>query len=167
MLSLSGATEIGTSAQGPALLLAPMTQDAAEFLGAAFSLIDPWARYPLTTGALGAHLGANEPGAPRYALRVGGEPRGAMTLRLNWFSGPYLQFLGVLPCVQGQGIGSLALTWLEAGARADGARNVWVAASDFNTGAIRLYERHGFARVAIIDKLVCDGRDEVLLRKKL
>ena len=56
---------------------------------------------------------------------------------------------------------------IEDSARAEKARNVWVAASDFNAGAIRLYERHGFARVAVIDSLVSDGRDEVLLRKKL
>ncbi len=167
MLSLSEPTEIGTSTNGTPIVLAPMTPEAAGTLGEAFSAIDPWARYPFTAQALSTHLGTIEIGAPRYVLRAELETAGTMTLRLNWFSGPYLQFFGTLPRFQRQGIGALALTWLESGARADKARNLWVAASDFNAGAIRLYERHGFERVALIDNLVSDGRDEVLLRKKL
>ncbi len=171
MLSLSEPTEIGTQPGGARVVLAPMTPDAAQILGASFSQIDPWVRYPLSAAGLGSHLGAHlgaiEAGAPRYVLRLGETPCGAVCLRLNWFCGPYVQFLGVVPEHQGQRLGSCVLTWLEAGARVQGVRNIWVAASDFNAGAIRLYERHGFVRVAHIDNLVCDGRDEVLLRKRL
>lgn len=167
MLSLSGAIEIGTSSNGARVTIAPMTTVAAENIGPAFSKIDPWVRYPMSASALSTHLGTAEPGAPRYVLRSENETAGAMTLRLNWFSGPYLQFLGVLPAVQGQGIGSLALAWFEKAASVEAARNLWVAASDFNTGALRLYERHGFKRVALIDSLVADGLNEVLLRKRL
>ncbi len=167
MLSLSEPTEIGAAANGARVFLAPMTPDAAESLGAAFSQIDPWVRYPLSDAGLGAHLGALEASAPRYVLRLGETPCGAVCLRLNWFSGPYVQFLGIVPEYQGRSLGSCVLTWLEAAASAQGVRNLWVAASDFNTGAIRLYERHGFVRVALVDNLVCDGRDEVLMRKKL
>ncbi len=167
MLSLSEPTEIGATLTGAPVFLAPMTPAAAGTLGEAFSAIDPWVRYPFTAQALSTHLGTNEPGAPRYVLHAENETAGTMTLRLNWLSGPYLQFFGVVPSFQGQGIGSLVLSWLEAGARAEKARNLWVAASDFNAGAIRLYERHGFKRVALIDNLVSDGRDEVLLRKRL
>ena len=144
-----------------------MTLDLAATLGASLSEIDPWVRYPFPKPALGAHLAAVEPGAPRYILKAGTASCGAVGLRLNWFSGTYLQFLGILPGMQRQGLGSIVLSWLEAGARAQSARNVWVAASDFNTGAIRLYERHGFKRVALIEGLVADGLNEVLLRKRL
>ncbi len=171
MLSLLEPIDIGTSASGTRISLAPMTLDAADALGAAFSKIDPWVRYPLNPAGhgaiLGAHLGAIEPGAPRYEVSAGAAACGAVGLRLNWFSGPYLQFLGILPGFQGQGLGSMVLSWLDAAAREHGARNVWVAASDFNAGAIRLYEKHGFKRVAVIDNLVADGLNEVLLRKKL
>ncbi len=167
MLSLSKPIEIGAAVNGARVFLAPMTPEAAQTLGAAFAQRDPWSRYPLSAAGLGAHLGALESGAPRYAVQVDGAACGAIILRLKWFSGPYLQFFGVLPNVQGQGIGSHALAWLESAARAEAARNLWVAASDFNTGAIRLYERHGFVRVALVDNLVSDGRDEVLMRKKL
>ena len=167
MLSLSEPTEIGTSANGQSVFLAPMTPDAAVALGASLSEINPWVRYPFPKPALGAHLAAVEPGAPRFVLKAGTASCGAVGLRLNWFSGPYLQFLGILPEHQGQGLGSMVLSWLEVRARAQNARNLWVAASDFNAGAIRLYERHGFRRVAVIDGLVSDGLNEVLLRKKL
>lgn len=167
MLSLSEPTEIGAALTGAPLFLAPMTPAAAGTLGEAFSAIDPWVRYPFTAQALSTHLGTNEPGAPRYVLHAENETAGTMTLRLNWLSGPYLQFFGILPRFQRQGIGSVALTWLESGARAEKARNLWVAASDFNTGALRLYERHGFQRVARLDDLVKDGFTEVLMRKRL
>ena len=165
MLSLSEPIEIGAAANGAHVSLAPMTPDAAQILGAEFAKIDPWVRYPLSAAGLGAHLGAIEPGAPRYVLRLSDAPCGAVCLRLNWFGGPYLQFLGILPEMQGQRLGSSVLTWLDAAARAQEMRNVWVAASDFNTGAIRLYERHGFKHVALIESLVADGLNEVLLRK--
>ena len=167
MLSLSELTEIGAAANGARVFLAPMTPATAQMLGAAFSQIDPWVRYPLSAAGLGAHLGALEASAPRYVLRLGETPCGAVCLRVNWFSGPYVQFLGIVPGHQGQSLGSCVLTWLEAAARAQGVRNIWVAASDFNTGAIRLYERHGFVRVALVDNLVCDGLNEVLMRKRL
>ncbi len=167
MLSLSKPIEIGVTSNSARVSLAPMTPDAAQTLGAAFAQIDPWIRYPLSAAGLGAHLDALEPAAPRYVVQIDGAACGAIILRLKWFSGPYVQFLGVLPNVQGQGIGSHALAWLESAARTEAARNLWVAASDFNTGAIRLYERRGFMRVALVDNLVSDGLNEVLLRKRL
>ena len=45
------------------------------------------------------------------------------------------------------------------------ARNLWVCASSYNEGALRLYERHGFHRVATLPGLLIDGDDEILLRK--
>ncbi len=167
MLSLSEPTEIGTSTNRTPIVLAPMRPEDAPALGAAFSVIDPWVRYPLTHDALAKFLGTIEPSAPRYLIREGGDAAGTLTVRLNWLGGPYLQFLAVVPTHQKNGIGALALSWFEGAARKEKARNLWVAASDFNAGAIRLYERHGFQRVAVIDSLIADGLDEVLMRKKL
>lgn len=167
MLNLSQAVEIGTAPSGEPVTLAPMTAVVAARLGPEFSRIEPWVRYPLAPGALTKHLSTLEPGAPRYEIRVGRETGGTLTVRVNWLAGPYLQFLAVLPEFQRNGIGALALHWLENAARGENARNLWVAASDFNTGAIQLYERHGFKRVAAIECLLFDGRDEVLMRKRL
>jgi GNAT superfamily N-acetyltransferase len=149
------------------VLIGRMSALEAQRLGAAFAALDPWASYPYPAEKLVAYLGAQEPGAPRFLLRVDGEIAGAAGLRLNWLRGPYLQFLGILPGFQRGGLGSAVLAWIEREARRGGDRNLWVAASDFNAGAIRFYEGHGFAQVARLDGLVCGDRAEILLRKRL
>lgn len=151
----------------PEIVLEPMTPDGAGMLGEAFAGIDPWARYPFSASALEGYLGTNEAGAPRYAIRAGGALAGATGVRHAWLRGPYLQFLGVLPSFQSLGIGGRVVAWFEAEARASNERNIWVATSDFNSDALRFYERHGFQRAALLDGLVRDGVAEVLLRKRL
>ena len=154
------------SSGGAGVTLEPMSVQVAEALGPAFAAIDPWLSYPYPASALTAYFSTVEPGAPRYALRVEGNSAGAIGIRDNWLRGPYLQFLGVLPQYQRQGIGELVLEWFEARASAAHERNLWVAASDFNGHAIAFYERHGFMRVASLDGLVRDGTTEILLRKR-
>jgi len=139
---------------------------AAE-LGVAFSFIEPWVRYPFSSQALEAYLAAEEPGAPRKIIKLGDTIVGALGLRLNWLRGHYIQFLGVLPGAQGMGIGGSVIAWLARETARTGGRNLWVAASEFNEGALRLYERHGFARLATLEDLIMDGRDEILLRRRL
>jgi GNAT superfamily N-acetyltransferase len=150
-----------------ALEAAPLRVEQAQRLAEAFAAIDPWASYPYPASALAQYFRATEPGAPRFALFLHGDLVGVLGLRVNWLRGPYVQFLGILPSFQRQGIGARVLAWVEAEARGAKERNLWVAASDFNTEAIRFYERHGFAPVASLDDLVREGRSEVLLRKKL
>ena len=139
----------------------------AASLGAAFAAISPWADYPYPASALAAYFKKSEAGAPRYQIVFGGQIAGVAGLRDDWLRGPYLQFLGILPGFQGRGLGACVLAWFERTARDGGQRNLWVAASDFNTAAIRFYQRHGFAACASLDGLVADGRTEILLRKKL
>lgn len=99
----------------------------------------------------------------RTRWRLGGRTRS----ELNWLRGPYIQFLGFIPEHQGHGLGTRVLEKLECDARAEGARNLWVAASAFNANALRFYLRHGFERAAVLDGLIQDGIEEVLLRKRL
>jgi GNAT superfamily N-acetyltransferase len=151
----------------PQVALADMTDAAARQLGPAFAAMEPWSVYPMSAEAMTAYFSANEPGAPRFVIRVGDEVVGAVGLRLNWMRGPYLQVLGVLPEWQGDGVGKLVLTWFELAARARGDRNLWVAVSDFNPGAARFYNRFGFKRVADLADLIRDGKTEILLRKPI
>lgn len=144
-----------------------MRDDEARDLGRRFAAIDPWARYPFPPQGLHAYFAAKVPGSPRYALRAGDVVVGAIGLKQEWMYGPYIQFLGLLPGHQAQGTGARVLSWCEDAARAEGERNLWVAASDFNTRAIGFYERFGFERVATLDSLVRDGVTEILFRKKL
>ena len=154
-------------ARGGTLVVAPLAADDGERLGTAFAAIDPWAAYGYPAAALSKFLLAVEPGAPRFALQVGGEVAGAAVIRTAWLRGPYLQFIGVTPAHQNSGLGSAVLDWMEREARAAGERNLWVAVSEINTDAQRLYERHGFIQAARLDDLAWDGRTEILMRKRL
>lgn len=151
----------------PAVELGSFAQFEAGQAGVICAGMDPWARYRIPAPELAALLAQVEPGAPRFAIRVNGRLEGALVLRTNWLAGPYIQLLALAPNVQGQKIGALVMEFIEAQARKSTARNLWVAASDFNAGALRFYERHGFVRTAEIDALLRNDRNEVLLRKKL
>ncbi len=56
----------------------------------------------------------------------------------------YISALAVLPARQGQGLGGGLLRYLEAEARAAGKTRLTLDVVNSNTGARRLYERHGF-----------------------
>lgn len=145
----------------------PMSAEAAQVLGYALAQIDPWAHYAYTATALATLLTAEEPGALRFQIRADNVIAGAIVIRSQWLRGPYLQFLGILPAYHRRGLGRSALSWFEAHARAEGARNLWVAASEFNVAAQTFYERHGFVRVATLDDLIAEGTAEILFRKRL
>jgi diamine N-acetyltransferase len=149
------------------LALSIVLAGEAHALGALFAGMDPWRRYLIGAAELAAFFSAIEPGASRFAIRHDGQLAGGVVVRSNWFRGPYIQTFALAPERQGRGIGSAVVAFIEREARAHGDRQVWVAASDFNTRAIAFYERHGFARVAAIDGLLRDDRTEILLRRKL
>jgi ribosomal protein S18 acetylase RimI-like enzyme len=144
-----------------------MTPANAKVLAQALAEIDPWARYAFTPAALTDYLAATEADAPKFSISADGKLAGAVGVRLNWLRGPYLQFLGILPAFQHQGIGTQVLIRFESDARAARDQNLWVATSDFNTRALAFYERHGFSRVAVLDGLIGPGAAELLLRKPL
>lgn len=151
----------------PVVTLQAMTPESAAILSQHFAVMDPWLRYAMEAPALAAYLTRPEQSAPRFEIHVGGTLAGAAGIRENWLRGSYLQFLGLLPAFQRQGLGELVLAWFEGAARARSDRNLWVAAAEFNHGALRFYERHGFRRAALLEDLVQDGFTEVLFRKKL
>jgi ribosomal protein S18 acetylase RimI-like enzyme len=145
----------------------PMDASTAEILGPLMANIDPWAHYKYTSSALTAYLATQECDAPRFAIKANGSLAGAVGIKKNWLRGPYLQFLGVLPIHQNQGIGKAVLAWFEKDARETHAQNIWVLASDFNARALSFYEKHGFSRIATLLDLVVDDTSEILLRKRL
>ena len=149
------------------LIVEPLVAAEGARLGAVFAGIDPWAAYGYAAATLSAFLAGHEPGAQRLALTIDGETIGTAVVRPGWLRGPYLQFLAVVPGAQGRGIGSAFISWMEREARDAKERNLWVAASEINTGAIRLYERQGFKQIATLDDLAWDGRAEILMRKRL
>lgn len=147
--------------------LVGMSEQHGQTLGEVFASIDPWLRYGFEASSLTAYLTRTEVNAPRFAILMGTKLAGAIGIRETWLSGPYLQFLGVLPEFQTRGLGQLALAWFEGNARARRDKNIWVAASEFNVRALHFYESRGFKRAALLDDLLKPGFTEVLLRKKL
>jgi GNAT superfamily N-acetyltransferase len=134
-------------------------------LAAAIVAIPPWSVMNYPADAMARFLSTADGCVSRYAIEIGGEQLGALSVRSPWLKGPYLELLALLPVAQGQGIGSSILTWFEQEALEHGSRNLWVCASSFNTRALRFYERHGFEQAATLPGLVVDGYGEILLRK--
>ncbi|MBX9925610.1 MAG: GNAT family N-acetyltransferase [Hyphomicrobiaceae bacterium] len=152
----------------PPVYLTPVTVREATALGTMVARMPPWLGYPgMSAAGLTSFLAQEEPGTPRFAVHSDGDLAGTMTVRTNWFRGPYIQLLALAPTAQRTGLGSRLLDFVEAEARRDRQRQIWVAATATNHGALRFYERHGFVRTAEIDGLVADGIVECLLRKRL
>jgi GNAT superfamily N-acetyltransferase len=151
----------------PDVRLAPATGADAVTLGAAIAAMEPWASYPIAAETLTAFLAEVEPGAPRLAVHAGGVLAGVIAVRTNWLRGPYVQLLALLPAAHGRGLGTRLLAFVEAEARTAGERNLWIAATATNAGALRLYARCGFVATATLPGLVRDGHSEILLRKRL
>lgn len=127
----------------------------------------PWSTLAIPEDGLSRFLAGGDEGTRQYAITVGGATAGVVCTRFPWLKGPYVELLAVLPGHQGHGLGTKALTFVEAEAKRAGARNVWVCASEFNGLARRFYERRGFVEVGTLPDLVTDGFAEVLFRKAL
>lgn len=145
--------------------LVPLEPGDHARLAEAIVVMPPWVvmRYP--ADAMERFLAAESDTVSRYCVEVGSEKAGVVSVRYPWLKGPYLELLALLPKFQDQGLGTRILGWFEQEAVRHESRNLWVCASSYNDGALRLYERHGFHRVAMLPGLVVDGYDEILLRK--
>ncbi len=92
---------------------------------------------------------------------------------LAWFTvegtlalGGYLRLIAVLPGDEGKGTGAALLAAFEA-ETARASAHAFLLVSDFNGGARRFYERHGYARVGAMQGLVLPDVAEVLYWKRL
>lgn len=80
---------------------------------------------------------------------------------------PYLKRIGVDPAAAGSGLGGVLLQELERRLLAGSQRELFLLVSDFNTGAQRFYQRHGYQEIGCIPDLVLAGVSEILFRKQL
>lgn len=79
-------------------------------------------------------------------------------------TGAYLRTLAVAPDAQGRGVGTALLAEFEAACAA--APGGWfLLASDFNDGARRFYERHGYRVVGALPSFAAPGVSERVLWK--
>ncbi|MCW4012625.1 MAG: GNAT family N-acetyltransferase [Candidatus Bathyarchaeota archaeon] len=82
-----------------------------------------------------------------------------------FLAAPYLRFIAVDPEYQGRGVGTLLLKEFEELTRY--LKKDWfLLVSDFNTGAQRFYERHGYQRVGELPGFAKEGVAEVIMVKK-
>jgi [ribosomal protein S18]-alanine N-acetyltransferase len=79
----------------------------------------------------------------------------------------YLQTIEVLPEYRGRGIASELLQRIESSSGAAGASSLWLHVDVTNTGAIRLYEKHGFAFQGKKDHYYARDRGALIYRKLL
>jgi diamine N-acetyltransferase len=145
--------------------LVPLQSKDCARLAESIVAMPPWSVMNYPADAMRSFLEGSSDTVSRYRLEQRGEDAGIVSIRYPWLKGPYLELLALLPNFQGQGLGTRILRWLEGEAMRLEARNLWVCASSFNHGALRLYEGYGFQRVATLPGLVVDGYDEILLRK--
>jgi len=80
--------------------------------------------------------------------------------------GGYLKLIAMLPGTEGRGAGAALLAAFEAEA-ARASRHAFLLVSDFNAGAQRFYERHGWVRAGSLPGLVLPEVSEVLYWKRL
>jgi len=126
-------------------------------------------RYGRTPGALEAALsGAHARGERLLVAADGGALRG-----LAWFLtqgtlalGGYLKLIAMLPGAEGKGAGAALLAAFEAETARE-SRHAFLLVSDFNDGAQRFYERHGYVRAGALPGLVLPDVAEVLYWKRL
>ncbi|MBM3545006.1 MAG: GNAT family N-acetyltransferase [Alphaproteobacteria bacterium] len=145
--------------------LDPLRSEDCARLAQSIVAMAPWSVMNYPADDMRSFLEATSDTVIRYRLERRGEDGGIVSIRYPWLKGPYLELLALLPNFQGKGLGTRILRWLERETVRLEARNLWVCASSFNHDALRLYERHGFQRVATLPGLVVDGYDEILLRK--
>jgi GNAT superfamily N-acetyltransferase len=126
-------------------------------------------RYGRDAGRLRDGLGAALERGDGLLLAVErGRPAG-----LAWFlrqgtlgMGGYLKLMAVLPGAQARGTGTALLRAFEAEVAATSAHG-FLLCSDFNAGARRFYERHGWRRVGALPGLVLADVAEVIYWKRL
>jgi GNAT superfamily N-acetyltransferase len=138
-------------------------------LAAGLARLPLMARYSRSEEKLAADLRA---AAARGDGLIGAEVGGALA-GFCWFlhhgtlgMGGYLKLIAVLDGVQGKGIGAALLGAYEAEVARASAHG-FLLVSDFNGPAQRFYERHGWARVGAIPKLVLPDVDELVYWKRL
>jgi GNAT superfamily N-acetyltransferase len=147
----------------------PLAREEIPGLAAALAALPLMVRYGRGADALVRSL---EGAAGRGEGLLVAEEEGAI-LGLAWFLpagtlalGGYLKLIAVVPGAAGRGTGLALLRAFEAETARHSA-HAFLLVSDFNAGAIRFYEREGYARVGPMPGLVLPDVAELLYWKRL
>jgi ribosomal protein S18 acetylase RimI-like enzyme len=88
------------------------------------------------------------------------DPRGAFS------SAPYLRLIAVDENFRGNGVGSVLMHEFEM-RTIDVGRDYFLLVSDFNEGAIRFYEQHGYKKRGELPDFAKQGITEIIMVKSL
>lgn len=166
----------------------PADADALAALGAQVAAQPLLVRYGVTPAGLAAELrrlALLQPPAPEdprdavlHAPRLlvasaAGDPGSAPLRGFARFqrsgtlgAGGYLQLIAVAPGHEGDGLGSALLAGVEA-AVAPHSPNLFLLTAEFNQGAQRFYQRHGYHRVGALPALARPDIVELLYWKRV
>ena len=147
----------------------PLTATEIPPLAELLATLPLMVRYGRGAAALGRALeAARGRGEGLLVAEEGGALRG-----LAWFLpagtlalGGYLKLIAVVPGAEGKGTGLALLRAFEAETARQSA-HAFLLVSDFNAGAIRFYERGGYAHVGPLPGLVLPDVAELLYWQKL
>lgn len=147
-------------------LQSTMTHEEARHISHLLAHMDPWLSLGFSAEALCNYLSRDDPALSRYRIFHDEELIGVLCIRYPWLRGPYIELLGLEPNYQGKGIAKQIIGWIEQRTMPH-AKNIWIAASSFNTRALSAYEKYGFQHVGSVDDLVTDGKSEIILRLRI
>ena len=147
----------------------PLAAEEIPALARGLAAVPLMVRYGQAPEALESALAAARARGERLLVAdEGGAIRG-----LAWFLpqgtlglGGYLRLIAMLSGAEGKGAGAALLAAFEA-ETAKESRHAFLLVSDFNDGAQRFYERHGYARVGALPGLVLPDVAEVMYWKRL
>ncbi len=151
------------------MTIRPLEEDEIPALARALAALPLMVRYGRDAQALERALrAAHARGDGLLVAGARGAPGG-----LAWFTregtlalGGYLKLIAVLGGEEGKGTGAALLAAFEA-AVARASAHAFLLVSDFNDGAQRFYERHGWSRVGALPGLVLPDVAEVLYWKRV
>jgi ribosomal protein S18 acetylase RimI-like enzyme len=106
----------------------------------------------------------SDPTREAYWIEHAGAWAGFLLLYLHGPFRGYIQTICLDPACRGHGVGTMALGWAEERIFRE-SPNVFLCVSDFNRGALRLYQRLGYELVGALPDFLVSGSAELLLRK--
>ena len=126
--------------------------------------MEPWRSLGYQGPRLGRYLGRMARTNRALVAEEKAQVLGIVVVQPDFLLGPFVALLAVRPEATGRGIGRALMARIERLAFPE-RRWLWVSADSANRQALRFYAKLGFARVARLPNLICDGRTEILWRK--
>ena len=135
--------------------------------GSWIAALEPWRGLGYRADALGRYLARKAATGNAWVARAAGKgpPLAIAVVDDGVLLGGFIALLAVRPESSGQGLGRALVEHVAAQTFAS-RRWLYVSCDGNNAAALRFYRKLGFSRVGRLPDLVCQGRTEILLRKR-